>query len=106
KDTTGDALAQFFRTDFQDIVNGNVTLLFVLSHGEFYKFPNTRYGNDLYIVTTDTDSKNIRKKGLSLTTDLVLKLSGLKDGSILLAFIDTCHAGAAKNFGLDLSQVS
>jgi len=106
EDTTTEALVTFFKGDFQDIINGNVTLLFVLSHGEYVPFRNKAYGNDLYIVTKNTDSHRVRERALSLTTDILPKTSGLKDGTILLAFIDTCHAGAASNYGIDLQGIS
>jgi hypothetical protein len=106
QDTTTEALSAFFKSDFQDILSGNVTLLFVLSHGEYVPFANPQYGNDLYIVTKNTDQQHVRASALSLSTDLLPKISGLKDGSILLAFIDTCHAGAAKNYGIDLQAVN
>lgn len=101
--TTSDALTSFFKNDFPALAGGNVTLLFVLSHGEEEKFPNPGFGGDLFIVTQDTIQANFKSKALSLSTDIISRLNGQKPGTIVYAFIDTCHGGAAANVQLSLT---
>lgn len=102
--TTSDALTSFFKNDFPALADGNVTLLFVLSHGEEEVFPNHSFGGDLYIVTQDTVQANFKSKALSLSTDIISRLDGLKPGTIVFAFIDTCHGGAAASVQLSLTS--
>jgi hypothetical protein len=101
--TTGDALTSFFKDDFPALADGNVTLLFVLSHGEEDVFPD-HSGGDLYVVTEDTAQANFKSKALSLSTDIVSRLNGRKPGTIVYAFIDTCHGAAAASAQLSLTS--
>jgi hypothetical protein len=101
-ETTVSHLTEFFRGTFPGIVSGNMTLLFVLSHGEAYQLPNQAFGADLRIIASDTPANDIGGKALSLTTDILSRLSGLEPGSFLFGFIDTCHSGAASNISLKL----
>lgn len=100
--TTSGALESFFRQDFPALVNQNVTLLFVLSHGEAQPFPDRPSGSDLYVVSTDTKQAQFKAKGLSLSSDIVGRLSGLLPGTIVYGFIDTCHGEAAHNPNLQI----
>lgn len=99
-DTTSPHLSEFFRGTFRNLASGNMVLLFVISHGEALPNPNPAYGSELRIVASNTPFNDIPGKTLSLTTDIIGNLGGLLPGSFLFGFIDTCHAGAAKNLQL------
>ncbi|MGB9512644.1 MAG: hypothetical protein WBU20_13240, partial [Candidatus Acidiferrum sp.] len=99
-ETTISHLDGFFKGTFPNLISGNMTLLFVLSHGESYPLPNKKFGSDLRIVASDTPANDIAGQTLSLTTDILNRLNGLEPGSFLFAFIDTCHSGAASNLSL------
>lgn len=103
-ETTTPRLGEFFRGEFPKIADGNITLLFVLSHGEALNFPNPSFGADLGIVTTDTTPDKIPVKAISLSKEVLGSLDGLSPGSFIFGFIDTCHSGAAANIGLSLND--
>ena len=101
-ETTSAHLTEFFRGTFPKLANGNMALLFVLSHGEALPAPNPIYGSDLRIVASDTPATDLASKTISLTTDIVGNMQGLLPGSFVFGFIDTCHSGAAKSIGLSI----
>jgi hypothetical protein len=101
-ETTSAHLAEFFKGTFPGIANGNMALLFVLSHGEALPSPNPVFGSDLRIVASDTPASNIPGKTISLSTDVLGNIGGLLPGSFVFGFIDTCHGGAASNIGLSI----
>jgi hypothetical protein len=101
-ETTSASLSEFFRGTFPVLANGNMMLLFVLSHGEALPFPNPTFGSDLRIVATDTPVNNIAGKSISLSTDVLGNVGGLLPGTFLFGFIDTCHSGAATSIGLSI----
>ena len=99
-ETTFRELSGFFRGRFRTLVNGNVALLFVLSHGEALQPPNPAADPELRIVTSDTIAGNVAGSTLSLAGDVIGNLNGLQPGSFLFGFIDTCHSGAGSSIGL------
>jgi len=101
-ETTSAHLSEFFKGTFPGLVNANLALLFVLSHGEALPSPDPTFGSDLRIVASDTPGNNIRGKTVSLSTDVLGNIGGLLPGSFLFGFIDTCHSGAATNIGLSI----
>ena len=101
-ETTFASLSSFFRSTFRQTINGNVGLLFVLSHGEALQPPNPSADRELRIVASDTSSANIAGGTLSVASDIIGNLNSLSPGSFLFGFIDTCHAGAAASIGLSL----
>jgi hypothetical protein len=103
QDTTSSALTTFFKSEFPSLADGNVTLLFVLSHGEADPPRTPPFGGDLFIATQDTVQAQFKDKALSLTNDIVGRLQGRLPGTIVYAFMDTCHGGAASSAQLRLT---
>lgn len=105
-DTTDGKLTTFFKERFPSIADGNVTLLFVLSHGEPYPYPNRQYGSDVQIIASDTPKAEVRGKSISLSNDILHYLNGLSPGTLVFGFIDTCYSGGASNFSVALDDAT
>ncbi len=101
--TTSAALKEFFSDEFPNrILDGNITVLFIISHGVKRPYHNGKSESDLLIITSDTKAAELPGRTLWLSSDIVAHLNGLKRGTFLLGFIDTCDAGAADNIALNV----
>jgi hypothetical protein len=103
--TTADSLSHYFREEFPRIADRAITVLFIISHGEQQERPGDfAFPNDLLIVASDTEADRLPSRTLSFNRDIVPALQYLHPGSVVLAFIDTCHSGSAANLGLTIGS--
>jgi hypothetical protein len=75
-----------------------LTFVFILSHGERVPDDPARKAVDLRILTSDTTAETRDERSISVVHHLIPWLSKLTEGpegSTVLVFLDTCHAGSA-----------
>ena len=94
-ETTGQALTDFIRHDFKSIADGNVTLLFLIGHGEAYRSANPLYSSDMRLVGSDATQDTLEQKSIRVGFDVIHAFDDLAKGSIVLMFVDACYSGAA-----------
>ena len=100
-ETKSGNLRDFFNFKFPSIANDNITVLFLLSHGEAKPSENHSSDSDLLIMASDTPKGDpFHSKTLSLTHDIIGRLTDLKPGSFIVGYIDTCQAAAAHSVPL------
>lgn len=92
-ETTSDSIRALLR-QLRTFGSNTITLLFILSHGEQLALPNPAYSQDLMIITSDTRSQDPEARAIRAKRDLITSFQELARGSLVFAFIDTCHSGA------------
>jgi len=99
--TTRESLRTLFQGELPTFAADNLTLIFIMTHGEI---DDSRHNNfvspDLTLVMSDSihpDEKAWRLSTISVGADLMTWLEDVPEGSTILTFLDTCHAGAAAN---------
>jgi hypothetical protein len=99
--TTRESLRSLFQGELPSFAANNLTLVFIMTHGEIDDSRRNNFVSpDLTLVTSDsvhTDEKSWRLSTISVGADLMSWLEDVPEGSTILAFLDTCHGGAAVN---------
>jgi hypothetical protein len=93
------------REDLPRWGNGNITLIFLLSHGEPLKAPGTLADQDVMFMTSDT--KKAAPSGTAILVGEEVATGAFKRlerGSTVWVFLDACFSGAVASPQLQIDQ--
>jgi len=94
KRTTAQGIRNFLDSTYRLNAAGNLSLLFLMSHGEEANpKEDSMFDPDLRIITEDTPAEPDDEHSLTMSQDVFPMLVHLPPGATVFAFIDTCHAG-------------
>jgi hypothetical protein len=95
--TTRESLRTLFEGQLPHFADRTLTLIFIISHGELDESTkNDFFSPDVRLVTsnsTDPDPITWKLSTISVGTALMTWLEHVPDGSTVVTFLDTCHAG-------------
>jgi hypothetical protein len=93
-DTSSAALREQLDNYFTNETDYTVNLVFVMTHGiGEWNAAVSPSSSRLYLATSDTTRGNYKGHSLK-ATELVEYFNGLRKGSSVFLFLDTCHSGA------------
>lgn len=102
EETTRESIRQSLEVELRQQGSHTLNLVFFLSHGISVAGGTEDYPNDLLLVTSDTLKAQPRNKGILAGANLVRWFEQLPEGSVVLAFIDSCFSGALESVDVAL----
>lgn len=98
------AIRHLLYTELPEFGQDTLTFLFMMSHGEIDKYDNKFLSQDLRFIASDTIDSEREDTSLSVGIELLNWLQKLPAGSTVLAFVDTCNAGALDTMKLHVDS--
>jgi hypothetical protein len=92
--TTYSSITHLLKVELPSFGTRTLTFVFMLSHGEIVRYDNKLNPEDLRFVPSDATDQNIDDTSILIGRDLLSWLNQMPAGSTVLAFVDTCNAGA------------